>query len=160
MIGWPGAEVRSGIAGDQLRARNGGASVCLFAAPGKQASRPLTGSAGEHDPRTACSLRGSPRQARMRVAIQGAGIAGPTLAFWLRRAGHDVLLVEESPALRRGGYVVDFWGTGYDVAERMGLIPEIRSLGYQVREVRFVDERGRRTGGFDVAVLRRLTGDR
>ena len=24
--------------------------------------------------------------------------------------------------LRRGGYVIDFWGLGYDIAERMGLI--------------------------------------
>jgi glycine/D-amino acid oxidase-like deaminating enzyme len=51
----------------------------------------------------------------MRIAINGVGIAGPTLAFWLTRAGHDVLLVEEAPGLRTGGYVVDFWGLGYDM---------------------------------------------
>jgi hypothetical protein len=31
-----------------------------------------------------------------------------------------VLLIEEAPALRCGGYVIDFWGVGYDVAEKMG----------------------------------------
>ena len=30
----------------------------------------------------------------MRIIINGAGIAGPTLAYWLRKAGQEVLLVE------------------------------------------------------------------
>ena len=55
------------------------------------------------------------------VLISGAGIAGPTLAFWLRAAGFEPTLVERAPALRTGGYVIDFWGLGYDIAERMGL---------------------------------------
>ncbi len=96
----------------------------------------------------------------MRIAINGAGIAGPTLAYWLRKSGHEVLLVEEAPQLRSGGYVIDFWGLGYDIAEKMGLIPRIRELGYQVKEVRFVDRHGRRSGGFSVDVFRRLTNGR
>ena len=84
----------------------------------------------------------------MRIAINGAGIAGPTLAYWLERTGHEVLLVEAAPSLRSGGYVIDFWGIGYDIAERMGLIPRIHEMGYQVREVRFVDQTGRRSAGF------------
>jgi 2-polyprenyl-6-methoxyphenol hydroxylase-like FAD-dependent oxidoreductase len=101
-----------------------------------------------------------PREAKVRVAIIGAGIAGPALAYWLRRSGHQVLLVEAAPRLRSGGYVVDFWGIGYDIAERMGLIPRIRELGYQVREVRFVDQGGRTRGGFPVQILHRMTGGR
>ena len=96
----------------------------------------------------------------MRVAINGAGIAGPTLAYWLREAGHDVLLIEEAAALRTGGYVIDFWGLGYDIAERMGLLPRIKELGYQVREVRFVDEHGHKVGGFSADVFGRLTSGR
>ncbi len=53
--------------------------------------------------------------------ISGAGIAGPTLAYWLIRAGVTPTVVEREPTLRTGGYVIDFWGLGYDVAERMGL---------------------------------------
>lgn len=96
----------------------------------------------------------------MRIAINGAGIAGPALAYWLRRSGHQVLLVEEAPRLRSGGYIVDFWGIGYDIAEKMGLIPRIRELGYQVRDVRFVDRRGRKRGGFSARVFDRTTGGR
>ena len=59
----------------------------------------------------------------MRIAVNGAGIAGPTLAYWLRRGGHDVTLIEEAETLRTGGYIIDFWGLGYTIAERMGVQP-------------------------------------
>jgi 2-polyprenyl-6-methoxyphenol hydroxylase-like FAD-dependent oxidoreductase len=96
----------------------------------------------------------------MRIIINGAGIAGPTLAYWLREAGHQVLLVEAAPQFRRGGYVIDFWGVGYDIADKMGLLPRIRELGYQVREARLVDRHGRQCGGFSVDVLGRMTNGR
>jgi 2-polyprenyl-6-methoxyphenol hydroxylase-like FAD-dependent oxidoreductase len=92
----------------------------------------------------------------MRIAINGAGIAGPALAYWLCRAGHEVLLVEKAPKLRSGGYAVDFWGVGYDVAEKMGLIPQIRELGDQVKEMRIVNRRGRKCGGFATEMFGRL----
>lgn len=96
----------------------------------------------------------------MRIAINGVGIGGPTLAYWLRQAGHDVLLIEAAPALRMGGYVIDFWGLGYDIAERMGLLPKIRERGYQFSEVRFVNERGRKVGGLSTDGFVRLTNGR
>jgi len=96
----------------------------------------------------------------MKIVINGIGVAGPALGFWLTKAGHEVLLVEEAPRLRAGGYIIDFWGLGYDIAEKMGLIDEIRRLGYQVREVRFVGRDGRKRGGFDLTVFGRLTRDR
>ncbi len=96
----------------------------------------------------------------MKVVINGIGVAGPALGYWLTKAGHEVLLVEKAPRLRTGGYVVDFWGIGYDIAEKMGLIGEIRRFGYQMREVRFVGRDGRRRGGFDVTVFGRMTHDR
>jgi len=74
----------------------------------------------------------------------GAGIAGPTMAYWLLRTGHEVTLVERAPQLRRGGYLVDFWGAGFDVAERMGIVPELRRRGYPLREARAVDQNGHR----------------
>jgi 2-polyprenyl-6-methoxyphenol hydroxylase-like FAD-dependent oxidoreductase len=96
----------------------------------------------------------------VKIIINGIGVAGPALAYWLTKSGHDVVLVEKAPWLRADGYVIDFWGIGYDVAEKMGLIAEIRRLGYQVHEVRFVDGHGRKRGGFDVNVFGRMTNDR
>lgn len=96
----------------------------------------------------------------MKIVINGIGVAGPALGYWLTKTGHKVLLVEEAPRLRAGGYLIDFWGIGYDIAEEMGLIGEIRRLGYQVHEVRFVGRDGRKRGGFDVTIFGRMTDDR
>jgi 2-polyprenyl-6-methoxyphenol hydroxylase-like FAD-dependent oxidoreductase len=89
----------------------------------------------------------------MRVVINGMGIAGPSLAYWLQRSGHEVVLIEKAPQFRTGGYAVDFWGVGYTVAERMGILPEVRERGYTFREVRAVDEGGRKVGGFSTDFL-------
>jgi 2-polyprenyl-6-methoxyphenol hydroxylase-like FAD-dependent oxidoreductase len=96
----------------------------------------------------------------MKVAISGAGIAGPALAYWLHRNNHQPVLIEQAAEFRAGGYLVDFWGVGYTVAERMGILPEVCQAGYLVREVRMVDERGRKVGGFSTNVIRQLSGDR
>lgn len=96
----------------------------------------------------------------MRIAVIGAGIAGTTLAYWLRRSGHVPTLIEKAPRLRTGGYLVDFWGLGYDVAEKMDLRQAVESAGYAVRELRLVDRRGARVGGFGVDGLRRSAGGR
>lgn len=96
----------------------------------------------------------------MKVLISGAGIAGPTLAYWLKRYGHQPTLVERSPALRTGGYVIDFWGLGYDIAGKMGLTKTIRDQGYFVEEVRFVDDHGNRDGGFSAGIFSEATRDR
>ncbi|MDE2602504.1 MAG: FAD-binding domain [Bradyrhizobium sp.] len=94
------------------------------------------------------------------ILISGAGIAGPTLAFWLKAAGFEPTLVERAPALRRGGYVIDFWGLGYDIAERMGLIAEVNRVGYHAREMRIVDDRGHSVAGFGTRVFAELTSGR
>lgn len=94
------------------------------------------------------------------VLISGAGIAGPTFAYWLKRAGYVPTLIEHASALRSGGYVIDFWGLGYDIAERMGLLPAIEQAGYHVREMRIVGDDGGRVAGFGTRVFDELTGGR
>jgi 2-polyprenyl-6-methoxyphenol hydroxylase-like FAD-dependent oxidoreductase len=96
----------------------------------------------------------------MRIVINGVGIAGPTLAWWLRKSGHEVLLVESAPKLRTGGYIIDFGLVGYDIAEKMGLVPRLRELGYQVGETRFVDQRGRTSASIRTDALAHLTHGR
>jgi 2-polyprenyl-6-methoxyphenol hydroxylase-like FAD-dependent oxidoreductase len=94
----------------------------------------------------------------VRILISGAGIAGPTLAYWLARYGMTPTIVERAPALRTGGYVVDFWGAGVDVAARMNLLPELLRAGYDVRAVKEVDRDGRRVSGFPAQAFTRATG--
>lgn len=89
----------------------------------------------------------------MNVLIVGAGIAGPTLAYWLRQSGHNVTLVEQAPVLRSGGYLVDFWGAGFDVAERMGILPEIKRHGQVFTEARAINGDGRRIGSLKPSAI-------
>jgi len=96
----------------------------------------------------------------MRVLISGAGIAGPTLAYWLARYGFTPTIVERAPALRTGGYIIDFWGLGFDVADRMKLLPEIRRKGYMLREVRVVNPAGEKVAGFPADAFSRSTQGR
>ena len=96
----------------------------------------------------------------MRIIINGTGIAGPTLAYWLRKGGHEVVLVESAPRLRTGGYVIDFGLVGFDVAEKMGLIPRLRELAYGVKEMRLVNPGGRSSASVATDTLERLTHGR
>ena len=82
------------------------------------------------------------------------------LAYWLAHYGLYPTIVEVSPKLRTGGYIIDFWGAGFDIAERMGLLPEIFRKGYRVREVRVVNRNGKRLAGFPVEALARITQGR
>ena len=89
----------------------------------------------------------------MKVLISGAGIAGPTLAYWLHHYGHSVTLVEKSPSLRTNGYVIDFWGLGFDVVEKMGILDTVLSKGYKVQELLLVNDKGERVGGFALNLM-------
>lgn len=96
----------------------------------------------------------------MRIAINGTGIAGPTLAWWLRRYGHEPVLYEKAPSLRTGGYIIDFWGVGYDVAERMEILPALFQEGYDIQALRMLDGHGRTVASLDVSAFRSLLKDR
>lgn len=95
----------------------------------------------------------------MRIAISGAGVAGAALAHWLQRTGHTPTLIERAPQFRTGGYMIDFWGSGYQVARRMGLEAQIRAAGYAVQSVRSVGPAGQIRADLNVNVFRRMMGD-
>lgn len=90
----------------------------------------------------------------MRVAINGIGIAGPTLAYWLRQHGHEPVLFEKSPTPRTGGYLIDFWGLGYTIAERMGILDGLRTRGYQMQHMVMFDRRGAEQARLDLKPMR------
>ena len=104
-------------------------------------------------------MRSNPTAPRS-VLVSGIGIAGPTLAYWLTVHGFKITLVEIAPHLRTEGYLIDFWGRGYDIAERMGILSEIHRRGFNIKELRLVNSHGRRVGGFNTDVLRSSTKGR
>ncbi|MFE3461918.1 FAD-dependent monooxygenase [Nocardiopsis aegyptia] len=77
------------------------------------------------------------------VLVSGAGIAGPALAYWLHHHGISATVVERAPAVRAGGYAIDVRGVALDVAERMGVLDNIRGAATGTTSVGFVDRRGR-----------------
>lgn len=60
-----------------------------------------------------------------KILISGAGIAGPTLAYWLHRSGHEVTVVEKAPAPRKGGQNIDVSDSAVDIVRMMGIEEEI-----------------------------------
>ena len=69
-------------------------------------------------------MSGSPKR---KVLISGASIAGPALAYWLRRYGFEVTIVEKASTVRGGGYPIDVRGPALDVIDRMGALPQLRA---------------------------------
>ncbi|KAI9656285.1 MAG: hypothetical protein M1821_004948 [Bathelium mastoideum] len=79
----------------------------------------------------------------LKVLICGGGCAGPALAFWLARCGHDVTVVERFPALRASGAQIDLRAQGIQVIKRMGLLDTIRSKLVDEAGVALVDANNR-----------------
>ncbi|GAA3912479.1 FAD-dependent monooxygenase [Actinoplanes auranticolor] len=77
-----------------------------------------------------------------RVLISGASIAGPTLAYWLRRYGFEVTVVEKAAVARGGGYPIDIRGTALEVVRRMGILPKLREAHIDTRRLTFLNPDG------------------
>lgn len=76
------------------------------------------------------------------VLISGASIGGPALAYWLRRYGFGVTVVEVAPGPRAGGQAIDVRGPALEVAERMGVLDRIREQSVEMRGMSMVDGDG------------------
>jgi 2-polyprenyl-6-methoxyphenol hydroxylase-like FAD-dependent oxidoreductase len=65
----------------------------------------------------------------MKVLVSGASIAGPAVAYWLGKQGHEVTVVEQAASVRAGGQAVDFKGATHRlVLERMGIWDELQAI--------------------------------
>ena len=71
--------------------------------------------------------------------ISGAGIAGSTAAYWLAKSGFQVTVVEQARGTRSSGSPVDVRGSAKDVADRMGVMSQIREASTQVRDMVFIN---------------------
>ncbi len=96
----------------------------------------------------------------MRALVVGAGIAGLTVADGLARGGWEVTVLERAPAPRDQGYMIDFFGPGYDAAERSGLLPHLLRRSYDIGSVAWVDEQGRTRASLDYTTMRDAAGGR
>jgi 2-polyprenyl-6-methoxyphenol hydroxylase-like FAD-dependent oxidoreductase len=94
------------------------------------------------------------------VLISGAGIAGPTLAYWLARDGFRPTVVEHAAAPRTSGSPVDVRGKAVEVAERMAVMARIREAGTDWTGMSFVNGTGRRVGRVNMRALQQAAGSR
>lgn len=73
-----------------------------------------------------------------RILISGAGIAGFTLAYWLKQRGFSPTIIEKHPYVRGGGYKVDVRGTALEVAKRMGIYQDLLEANVNLVSSKFV----------------------
>ena len=83
---------------------------------------------------------------RRTVLICGAGIAGPTLAYWLARHGFQPTVVERARGLRSSGSPVDVHGAATEVARRMGILSRLHDAATHAPGFAFVTASGHRIG--------------
>ncbi|KAI9808349.1 MAG: hypothetical protein M1827_007498 [Pycnora praestabilis] len=86
----------------------------------------------------------------MRVLISGAGIAGPTLAWFLAKAGARITIVEKSHSLLPHGQNVDIQGSAITIIKKMGLIDQIRRFNTTEKGTQFINPKGRPFAPFPV----------
>lgn len=96
----------------------------------------------------------------MHAIVSGAGVAGLALAGRLALDGWSVDVLERAPAPRRAGYLVDFFGLGFDAADRLGLLPALRERAESYPEVRAVDSTGRVRARLPISVVEQAAGGR
>jgi 2-polyprenyl-6-methoxyphenol hydroxylase-like FAD-dependent oxidoreductase len=78
----------------------------------------------------------------IKILVIGAGVAGPAVSYWLKRFGFSPVLIEKSPAIRKGGQALDIRGIATHLAKEMGIYDQICDMRTQVELGRFVDTAG------------------
>lgn len=71
--------------------------------------------------------------ASKKVLVSGGGIAGLAAAVQLKKKGWQPEVVEIADTLRPQGYTMDFFGTGWDAAERMGILDKVLGVPHPIK---------------------------
>lgn len=87
----------------------------------------------------------------MRVLISGAGVAGLTVAYWLKSYGFTPTIVERAPTLLTGGYKIDVRGSALQVLRRMGIYHAVFEASTDMQCALLVDKDGK--------VINKMTGN-
>ncbi|MGG6270074.1 FAD-dependent monooxygenase [Leptolyngbya sp. AN03gr2] len=78
----------------------------------------------------------------MNILISGGGIAGLTLAYWLREYGFQPIVIDKATEFRRIGYPLGTYGASVQILEKMGLLDTLAAKSIPMTESAFVDGNG------------------
>ena len=79
----------------------------------------------------------------MRVVVVGAGIGGLSVAIGLRRAGHEVVVLERAPRIEAVGAGITLFANAMHALERLGVAQAVADLGAPARRSAILTSRGR-----------------
>lgn len=85
------------------------------------------------------------------ILISGAGIAGPSLAYWLHRHGFEATVVERSAFLRDSGGAVDFRGEQVRLLKAMGIFDAVKAAETAMGDEVVIDGAGQPVLAFSSA---------
>ena len=77
-----------------------------------------------------------------KILVIGAGIAGPTVCYWLKKYGFNPTLIERSKQFRAGGYDIDIRGSALAIVKKMGIYDSICAKRTSLMSTRYVDANG------------------
>ncbi len=83
------------------------------------------------------------------VLISGAGVAGLTLAYWLKKYGYSVTIVERHHEIRTWGYKLDIRGSALDVIKEMGIHEKACLLKSDTQGATMIDSFGNEVAKMD-----------
>ncbi|WP_156812583.1 FAD-dependent monooxygenase [Legionella tunisiensis] len=87
----------------------------------------------------------------MKILISGAGTAGLSVAYWLKRYGYTPTLVESAPELRTGGYKIDVRGKALQILQHAGIFDAVVAASTDMQEALLVNKHGH--------IIHKMSGD-
>jgi 2-polyprenyl-6-methoxyphenol hydroxylase-like FAD-dependent oxidoreductase len=79
----------------------------------------------------------------MKILVVGAGIAGPSVCYWLKRFGFSPTLIEKSPSIRTGGQALDIRGVATDLTRKLVIYDKICDMRTQIARGVYIDTAGK-----------------
>ncbi|KAH8844563.1 hypothetical protein MCOR27_007266 [Pyricularia oryzae] len=88
---------------------------------------------------------------QMKVLINGCGVGGPSLAYWLAKIGAQVTVTERTADLRATGQQLDIRGQAIPLLDKMGIKEAVRSVLVKEPGMQIVNEKNKTMAFFPVS---------
>lgn len=77
-----------------------------------------------------------------KILVVGAGVAGLTVCYWLKKLGFLPTLIEKSSMIRVGGHALDIRGVAISVVKKMDIYNKIYDMRTRIEKGYYVDYNG------------------